>query len=232
MFICGVPVAVPGFVGLTKTAKFAAAVVFKIFKTVGKSPEVGTLDMHLIYTISKGYALPISMASFAVFGMSLILSVILHKITLTMSKGLGSMQRDILDHLADPIIYEELFPEKPGEVIASHHNFIPHDEVYDLRHVMRILAKLHMAYELKVQQTCIDNKFQASFSRAAKNLVRTGVLFQLSFIPVKQLVDWGKNDLYCDPFYEGGSRFFRWPSKQLRFVTRSKVLAEIQKQCV
>jgi hypothetical protein len=45
VLICGVPVAVPGFVGLTKTAKFAAAVVFKIFKTVGKSPELGTLDM-------------------------------------------------------------------------------------------------------------------------------------------------------------------------------------------
>ena len=71
----------------------------------------------------------------------LTISVIRVYLTL-MSKGLGQLQRDILAGLKVPI-RERPGANEEGETQAYGRGFIPADNVYDLRHVLKVVSDIH-----------------------------------------------------------------------------------------
>src|SRR5689334_22312546 len=91
-----------------------------------------------------------------------------------MSKGLGNLHRDIVAHLADPIMRDCTWIDK-DETYAQGVFFVLADGAFDLSNVVRILAKSHNAYDRRF----VSPVFQASFSRAVRSLVKRRVLEKL-----------------------------------------------------
>jgi len=116
-----------------------------------------------------------------------------------MSKGLGELQREIMNTLQtakeSSIFYrgnarQEWYGEpkpidwkfdKPGWVISRGRRFRLADHVFDLRASLAYLAMKHKAF---VYGRYIAPSFDASFSRATKNLVARGLLEALTVIPI------------------------------------------------
>ena len=113
-----------------------------------------------------------------------------------MSKGLGSLQREILAHIADPMPRGQDFSLRDG--------------VYDLRFVLRALQKLRGG-------RCISESLQAAFSRAVRSLVRRRFLKPLWLVPInctEQDREW--LDFRTEELSDG--LYMIWSSRRVRFV--------------
>lgn len=95
-----------------------------------------------------------------------------------MSKGLGSLQREILAHIADPMPDDWLKPadgSPPARrwVKAGGREFSLKDGIYDLRFVYRKLRDKHSDRKVHWNKSGgRSDPFQAAFSRAARALLR------------------------------------------------------------
>ena len=138
-----------------------------------------------------------------------------------MSRGLGCMQREILENLKYSKTDQQLWytgydwmRNEPGWVIHRNKRFLLSDDMYDLRGVLKLMAKGN-------NKTCCNGSFveisyQASFSRAVRGLEKRGILNFPGLIPVS---DWDqKEGLY---FCSDGVFFFV-SEKQRRFCSISE----------
>jgi len=99
-----------------------------------------------------------------------------------MSRGLGRMQRDILDTLdeakAAALPYQGrsilLTHPEPGWVSHRGQRFRMDGDCYDLRASLRFLA--HRAGQTYAPEAYVCGAFQSSFSRAARGLLARGLL--------------------------------------------------------
>jgi hypothetical protein len=133
-----------------------------------------------------------------------------------MSRGIGNLQREILDSLddakryfADPANAVEkqflgcsftsypkykggapFFPDRSSHLVepgwVTHgRGFRIRDDIYDLRASCRYVAMRHDAIEPGGANGGVNAAFQASFSRAARSLVRRGLLYPAgSIVPI------------------------------------------------
>ena len=145
-----------------------------------------------------------------------------------MSRGLGAMQRKILETLdaaKNSVVYyrgggrtewgrEPVPPtwkyDKPGWVIVWKQRVLLADDIFDLRASLAYMADI--AGE-KYAGQYVNGDYRASFYRAAKQLVNRGELIRMSMIPI---VDWdgdaGNTVIRCSD----GDYVFA--GRQLRFV--------------
>jgi dienelactone hydrolase len=102
-----------------------------------------------------------------------------------MSRGLGRLQREILDTLDEAKASIDRYHgggrQGAGWVRANFREWKLPDDTYDLRASLRYLAarhgKVHRAGSVGCCNTgYVDGAFQASFSRAARSLVDRGEL--------------------------------------------------------
>ena len=109
-----------------------------------------------------------------------------------MSRGLGKIEREILSTLnkikerdLEIDFYYRGVGYKPGWIFYNGYNIKLTDDVYDLRAILKYMAiKNKKTY---CRNTYIEESFQASFSRAVKNLVKRKKLLKLSLIPIKDV---------------------------------------------
>jgi hypothetical protein len=144
-----------------------------------------------------------------------------------MSRGLGALQRAILDTLDEARVAlpwyrgvrQGFTVSQWGKFTSTGYNWTLLGEyvvvlapgVYDLRCSAAYLADTlgHVVnYGREVQ---VSQSFKASFARATHGLVRRGVLARLYQVPVEQIIH---------PRYRSEDAV-RWHSHQLRFVTLS-----------
>jgi hypothetical protein len=105
-----------------------------------------------------------------------------------MSRGLGKIEREILTTLnkteeADHFSYRgKGYSYNPGWVFYNGYNVKLADDVYDLRAILKYMAiKNEKTY---CRNSYVEGSFQASFSRAVKNLIKRKMLLKLSLIPI------------------------------------------------
>jgi hypothetical protein len=124
-----------------------------------------------------------------------------------MSRGLGKLQREILDSLEAsrdlPRYHGGRNLKEPslgsGPVVQYHGTLLPLREgVYDLRAVKRAVAYADHAHRCYGADDYMGNAFSVAFHRAARALVRRGLLV---------------------PTYNDSRQY---PKPQLRFVHRPK----------
>jgi len=138
-----------------------------------------------------------------------------------MSKGLGYLQHEILDSLKYSKTDKQLWyigcdwmRDLPGWVIHRNKRFLLDDAMYDLRGVLKLMAKRNN--KTYCNGSYVENSYQASFSRAVRGLEKRGVLNFPGLIPI---IDWDqKEGLY---FLSDGVFFFV-SEKQRRFCTISE----------
>ena len=145
-----------------------------------------------------------------------------------MSRGLGAMQQGILETLSvakNNMVYYRgsgrvvwgsapVPPtwkyDKPGWVMVWNKRILLADDIFDLRASLAYMAGV--AGE-KYARQYVNGDYQASFSRAAKQLVKRGELIRMDMIPI---VDWdgdvGNTVIRCSD----GDYVFA--GRQLRFV--------------
>lgn len=148
-----------------------------------------------------------------------------------MSKGIGKLQREILENLdASKKYFEQEYKSYRGyDFIHTHESFtlggwiisrgfkvkLP-DDVYDLRAVLKYLA-----IKNNKMQPCpsyVSDKFQASFSRALKSLLKRGLLKEYYYIiPILQH---DKNtDTNFIEYWSNGVMYLNYRLRQRRFVS-------------
>ena len=104
-----------------------------------------------------------------------------------MSKGLGKLQRLILDNLDAAKDSKHHYTRGPdgwtrghGQVLVLGMTLELHENLYDLRGTVRFMAEKFGGLEEKSEYTCgfkkVRPSFQVSFSRAVASLVRRGLL--------------------------------------------------------
>ena len=109
-----------------------------------------------------------------------------------MSRGIGKLQREILRALPETKHRKKRAWENPFTRTHSV-DVIVADNVFDLREVLKYLSgKLnkftHCSY--------VSPRFQASFSRAIKSLIKRGLLIKYSsLVPLKEVEN--ESEPYC-----------------------------------
>jgi hypothetical protein len=140
-----------------------------------------------------------------------------------MGKGLGWLQREILDTLQEAKQETRYYfgagwygGKGPGWVKSKGHDVLLQDHVYDLRASERFLAKKHQRFS---HATYISSSFQSSFSRAVKGLLERGLLQKLDLVPIQEPDEHGQHNsrvmLLADGWY------LDHYSKRVRFVVRN-----------
>jgi hypothetical protein len=133
-----------------------------------------------------------------------------------MSKGLGKLQREIMEHLAD---VPDVVTNHPGEITVYECDLILKDGVYDLQYLRWRLAEIHGAIGYGGG---IKKGFHAAFSRAVHSLIRRRILKPFpAFVPIKEVTfDDNANRLFRIHNLSDG-KYFEWDStNQVRFVRR------------
>ena len=101
-----------------------------------------------------------------------------------MSRGLGKLQREILDTLDEAREQEDSYKGgeggSPGWVRTYGAWVRIADDVYDLRQNEKYLARRHNALDYGT----IEKSFAASWSRATRSLVTAGYLDRLLYLPI------------------------------------------------
>ncbi len=115
-----------------------------------------------------------------------------------MSRGLGKLQRDILNTLEEA--KQDMFNytgsyrqenignykgwkwDRPGWVVCRNRIILLADHVYDLRASMKYLAAKQGQTYCRGNYT--NGKFQAAFSRAVKGLIARGLIEPLGLVPI------------------------------------------------
>ena len=141
-----------------------------------------------------------------------------------MGAGIGWLQRDILATLEEAkqacLKYRgspywenigEIRPyDKPGWVLCKKNVVRLSDGVYDLRACSHYLAQKHDGMD----RQWISVPFQVSFSRAARGLVKRGLLNVLSVIPVIEV-----DEDHCEEVHHlADGMYLIVTSRQVRFV--------------
>jgi hypothetical protein len=147
-----------------------------------------------------------------------------------MSKGLGKLQREILEALEEAKIkaldVENLYYNgmgltwKPGWVFYKGRDVKIPDDVYDLRVTVKFLAK---KYGKTYCRGCyVESSFQASFSRAVKSLIKRQILKKLDLVPILEVKP--KNNLIYDRILLLKDGLYIWAGKQTRFIHKNTVV--------
>lgn len=132
-----------------------------------------------------------------------------------MSRGLGSLQRQILESLDAAREAQESYDR--GWVLYQRVDMHLIEGVYDLRVVSHYVAR-QRRYTPYERET-----FYPRFSRAVHGLVQRGLLTPLTTVPLDDVTFRQKDAEFAyAPFLSWGAErpYFRWPSRQLRFVKR------------
>jgi hypothetical protein len=152
-----------------------------------------------------------------------------------MSRGLGTMQRRILETLDEARAAMPRYAGVDWSPVRSRQDGIRYEwivlgqtrvklpqGIYDLRCSARYLAE--------VDGHCFGGHptlaFTATFSRAVRGLLDRGQLFRLYEIPVAEVDRYGYHRGYGNPRRDlrqqpDGSYTFRWMRREKRFVTLS-----------
>lgn len=134
-----------------------------------------------------------------------------------MSRGLGKLQRQILEHLEDPL---PIAPESGvSETTLYSAECILGNGVYDLRWVSKkVLRERTNAQDVTWLGLTVERygertrAYDAAFSRAVKGLLKRRILWPVVSVPVS--VQWRKRkNSHVTNDYE-----IQWWSRQVRFV--------------
>jgi hypothetical protein len=131
-----------------------------------------------------------------------------------MSRGLGALQREILDSLDAARTAQE--PHDRGWVLYHTVDMRIIEGVYDLR-VVSAYVRRQRHYTLRTA-----HNFAPMFSRAIHGLVARGALHPVWHVPLID-VRFRHADTWA-PFLSCTMErwYFHWPSRQLRFVKRQE----------
>ena len=127
-----------------------------------------------------------------------------------MSRGLGAIQREILDTL-DEARLKYLGPNGYTWYLNCYVSLRP--DVYDMRATADYLMRLR-------GMNWHEGPFQASLSRAIHSLVKRGILTRLRMVPITRCLNTVRR---CDLIHEHhGELFLEYGTPQIRFVTGPK----------
>src|SRR6266852_3839786 len=134
-----------------------------------------------------------------------------------MSRGLGKLQRQILEHLEDPLPVYSGNGMSETKVYGA--DCILEDGVYDLRWVsFRVLRELNNKPDVTYLGATLErcgkrsDAYKAAFSRAVKGLVKRRFLWPVVAVPVTVSYRWRKDERVC------GDQVWWNNGSQLRFV--------------
>jgi hypothetical protein len=130
------------------------------------------------------------------------------------------LQREILEHLKTPLPPER-GSLREGETKAYQHAFIPAENVYDLRHVLKVVSKIRRS-----GANWNEAAFQSAFSRAVRSLVARGVLKPLWLVPISGVCFAWQNDPRWRTESLADGEYMVWSSRQVRFVQLTTNLEE------
>lgn len=147
-----------------------------------------------------------------------------------MSRGLGKLQRQILEHLEDPLPAYEGTGMSEARVYGA--DCILGDGIYDLRWVSkRVWRKLVNSPATMRGRSGMDGDrsraYDAAFSRAVKGLVKRRILWPLDTVPLIvtyrrrnnsriQVEEVEKSRFNSEPARNGELQ--QWECRQVRFV--------------
>jgi hypothetical protein len=141
-----------------------------------------------------------------------------------MSRGLGKLQREILDALepaakwaATALYTGKGYRDGEGNVRARSRHVTLKPGVYDLRATLRYMAKQRGA--TYANGSFVNNSFQASFSRAARGLVERGYLTEYSLVPIENAERVEEYDSVVLSLADG---LYVDSGHQLRFVAKTE----------
>ena len=139
-----------------------------------------------------------------------------------MSRGLGKLQRDILNTFGEAREYFKSEKCRYRGMAWGGVDYLIHNGreikvkpyVYDLRASLKYLA---LKYNRLYGANYVDVVFQASFSRAVKLLIERGLIQPLSMIPLDDV--FGGPDMSVVHSLSDG--LWAFPGRQIRFIAEN-----------
>jgi hypothetical protein len=145
-----------------------------------------------------------------------------------MSRGPGKLQRQILDHLEDPLPVSD-YSGGHRETSVCSADCILDDGVYDLRWVSRVIWREMVNSPATLlgrsgMDGCRSDAYSAAFSRAVKGLLKRRILYALPTVPLTVMYRWRNNSRIGDDVFR------QWEGKTVRFVQYGSAHPKFQKK--